>query len=515
MRSIFLYGPPGSGKSTVGQLLASALELPFLDLDADIEAAAGRSIPEIMAGEGEPAFRDLETAALEKAAAGPPAVIALGGGALLRDANRQCAEAGGEVVLLRADLRTLVARLQEDAVQRPLLAGDLEEKLGSLLEQRKAHYESFRLRVATDINPPGMIAWEIQRKLGRYRVKGMGCGYDVLVQPGGLAAVGELLRERGLGGPVALVSDSNVAALHADPVLKSLGEAGCEVRLTIIPAGEENKNLDTVSVLWQAFLESGLDRKSTVVALGGGMTGDLAGFAAATFMRGVDWVCLPTSLLAMADASLGGKTGFDLPAGKNLVGAFHPPRLVLSDPQVLSTLPQEEFSCGLAEVVKNGIVCDPELFALCARGLDPVRDGLAEVVRRAMAAKIQVIEADPFERGIRAALNLGHTVGHAVETASHYDVRHGEAVAIGMALEARLAERLKVARSGLAEEIGVVLAGLGLPIRIPASLSRQDVLKAMRVDKKKADGVVRFALPVKIGEVRTGVAVDDLELVFE
>jgi 3-dehydroquinate synthase len=515
-RHIFLYGPPGSGKSTVGRALAANLELPFLDLDGRIEAAAGRSIPEIMAADGEPAFRDLESAALEQAAAEPSAVIALGGGALLRDGSRRCVEAAGQVVFLHGDLGTLISRLRADqAAPRPLLAGDLEVRLASLLEGRKAHYDSFWLRVATDASEPSEIAAEIQRKLGRHHVRGMGRGYDVLVQPGALASVGEMLQERELRGPVVVVSDSNVAPMHAGPLLDSLREAGYEAKLTVIPAGEENKTLDTVSALWNALLEAGLDRRSTVAALGGGMTGDLAGFAAASYMRGVDWVCLPTSLLAMVDASLGGKTGFDLPAGKNLVGAFHPPRLVLADPHLLSTLPQEEFSSGLAEVVKHGIISDPDLFALCAAGDDRLRDSLEEAIRRAMAVKVEIIQADPLERGGRAALNLGHTVGHAVETASRYALRHGEAVSIGMVLEARLAERLKLAEAGLSEEIGVALAGLGLPVRIPANIPRKDILRSMRVDKKKADGVVRFALPVRIGEVRTGVAVDDLELVFE
>ncbi len=514
MPSIFLYGPPGSGKSTAGKALAEGLELAFLDLDSEIQAATGRSIPEIMSGEGEPAFRDLESAALEKTAAGPAAVVALGGGALLRDANRACAESHGEVVLLEADLATLAARLRADANQRPLLAGDLEAKLASLLEKRRPHYDSFQLRIATTSISPEAIAAEIQRRLGRFHVRGMGRGYDVLVRLGGLAAVGDMLRERGLGSPVALVSDSNVARLHAVRVLGSLQAAGYEAGLTVIPAGEENKTLDTVSSLWNAFLGSGLDRRSTVVALGGGLTGDLAGFAAATYMRGIDWVGLPTSLLAMADASLGGKTGFDLPAGKNLVGAFHPPRLVLADPALLATLPQEEYCAGLAEVVKHGVIADPDLFGLCAAGDERVRANLEEVVRRAMAVKVQIIQADPFERGVRASLNLGHTVGHALETASRYALRHGEAISIGMVLEARLAERLRIAQAGLSEEIGVALAGLGLPVRMPANLRRKDILRTMRVDKKKADGIIRFALPVRIGEVRTGVPVEDLSLVF-
>jgi len=514
MKHIFIYGPPGSGKSAVGKILADRLEIPFLDLDVEIERLAGQTIPQIMSEQGEPIFRDLETTALEKAASGAASVIALGGGALLRDSNRACAETAGEVVLLEADLPTLLERLKSEAGQRPLLAGNMEEKLASLMARRQAHYESFSLRVANISNSLNTVSCEIQQKLGAFRVRGMSAGYDVVVQSGGLDGLGEMLKERSLGRPVALVSDSNVAPLYGEQVLKSVRKAGYEAHLLTIPAGEHNKTFETVVSLWHGFLEAGLDRKSTVVALGGGVTGDLAGFAASAFMRGVAWVGVPTSLLAMADSSLGGKTGFDLPEGKNLVGAFHSPSLVLADPDVLQTLPEVEFRSGMAEVVKYGIISDPALFALCAAGYEAVKNDLTNVVQHAMAVKIRVVETDPFERGLRAALNLGHTVGHALELVSGFRLRHGEAIAIGMVAEARLAKRLGLAGDGLSDQIAETLRGLNLPVEIPPDLPREDVLKAMRVDKKKALGIVRFALPVVIGEVRTGVEVEDLNLVF-
>jgi 3-dehydroquinate synthetase len=217
----------------------------------------------------------------------------------------------------------------------------------------------------------------------------------------------------------------------------------------------------------------------------------------------------------MVDASLGGKTGVDLPEGKNLIGAFHPPALVLADPNTLATLPEAELRSGLAEVVKHGIISDPGLFELCAAGYESVRSDLAGIVRRAMAVKVAVIETDPYERGIRAALNLGHTVGHAVELVSGFRLRHGEAIAIGTVVEARLAERLGKAQAGLSEQIAVTFAGLGLPTGIPPELAREAIIEAMKVDKKKASGVVRFALPVAIGKVEVGVAVEDLSLIFE
>jgi shikimate kinase / 3-dehydroquinate synthase len=216
----------------------------------------------------------------------------------------------------------------------------------------------------------------------------------------------------------------------------------------------------------------------------------------------------------MVDASLGGKTGLDLPEGKNLIGSFYPPKLVLADPQVLKSLPEPELISGLAEVVKHGIIADPQLFYLCGRGLDWVKGNLEQIVKRAMAVKIKVIEEDPYERGFRAALNLGHTVGHAVELVSGFRLRHGEAVSIGLVAEAKLAERLMLAGKGLSAEISEPLSELGLPIHIPKELPRADLLRAMRVDKKKSSGVVRFALPVDVGKVEL-VDVADLEMALE
>jgi shikimate kinase / 3-dehydroquinate synthase len=507
---IFLYGPSGSGKSTVGKILAAELNLPFLDLDAEIGSTAGQSIPDIMAERGETVFRDLETAAFKSALSGPETVLALGGGALLVDENRSLAKSTGQVILLEADLPTLVTRLTQDENERPLLAGELRARLIEMLERRREHYASFSLRVDAS-QPPEQVAWDIQRLLGRYHLRAMGAGYDVIVREGGLDRLGEMLKSRHLGGPVLVVSDMHVAPLYGERVLRSLQMAGYATSQLAIPAGEFHKNLETVASLWRGCLEAGLDRKSTVIALGGGVVGDLAGFAAATFMRGCNWVAVPTTLLAMVDASLGGKTGFDLPEGKNLAGAFHPPRLVLADPDALSTLPERELRAGLAEVVKHGVIADPDLFDLCAQGWEAVTARLSEVVRRGMAVKVKIIEEDPYEKGIRAALNLGHTIGHAVELVSGFSLLHGEAVAVGMVAEARLAERLAVAGQGLSEALAETLSALGLPVEIPENMDRGEIIRAMKVDKKKAAGVVRFALPVKIGEVKVGVEVENLE----
>jgi 3-dehydroquinate synthase len=325
--------------------------------------------------------------------------------------------------------------------------------------------------------------------------------YDVIVGP-----LASLSCENSI-----VVTDENVAGFHLDTIRQAVGHAAKSV---VIPAGEAHKNLETVTRLWKAFLVNGLDRKSTVIALGGGVIGDMAGFAASTYMRGIDWIAIPTTLLAMVDASLGGKTGFDLPEGKNLIGSFHPPKLVLADPGFLLTLSDRELRSGMAEVVKHGIIADPELFALCSKGMDWIKNHLEDIVKHAMAVKIKIIEADPYEQGTRAALNLGHTVGHAVELVSGYTLSHGEAGAVGMAVEARYAARVGAAGSGLEEAIAATLSGLGLPVDIPEELSREEIVRAMRVDKKKNVTAVRFALPIEIGKVEL-VEVENLESVLD
>jgi 3-dehydroquinate synthase len=509
---IFLYGPPGSGKSAVGQALAKNLGLPFVDLDHVIEAKTGMAIPQIMEQKGEPAFRDTESSALLALADKGESVVALGGGALLMDESRAFAEDNGTVLLLTAESSTLLERLQNDPQERPLLAGDMNAKLSSLLAQRSRHYGGFPLLLPVDGKTVAQVAAQAQVILGRHHLSAMG-EYDVLVQNAAAGRLGEMLRARGLQNPV-IVTDENVAVLYADELAVSLHTAGFDPKVLTVPAGEAYKNMETVNRLWHGFLEAGLDRKSTVIALGGGVVGDMAGFAASTFMRGIPWVAAPSTLLAMVDASLGGKTGFDLPEGKNLIGSFYPPKLVLSDPQFLGTLPEAELRSGMAEAVKHGVISDPELFELCRRGLDWIKDNLEEVAKRAIAVKIKIIEEDPYERGVRAALNLGHTIGHAVELVSGFALRHGEAIAIGMAVEAGYSARVGLAGPGLVEALTETLSGLGLPVCIPKEMQRREILRAMRVDKKKDAKSVRFALPVEIGKVKL-VDVTDLEATLD
>jgi 3-dehydroquinate synthase len=505
---IFLYGPPGSGKTTVGQRLAAHLNLSLWDLDDEIEGLDGRGIPQIFAADGEAGFRERERATLQKILARGEGIIALGGGALLSSENRALVEKAGPVLCLTAPFEILLARLQTAETPRPLLAGNASVRLQELLEQRAAHYASFPLHFDSGSLAPEQIAWEMQLALGVFHVRGMGEGYDVRVTPAGLKTVGEALEVRGLLDSLALISDKNVGERYAPRVLESLEKVGYRPRSIFLPVGEAYKTIQTVQQVWEAFVNGEIERDSTVLALGGGVVGDLAGFAAATFGRGVRWVVLPTTLLAMVDASLGGKTGIDLPQGKNLVGAFHPPSLVLADSDCLATLPKAELLSGLAEVVKHGVIGDAALFGACAQGWAALQADWAAVVRRGMGVKVRIIQADPFEKGLRAVLNFGHTIGHAVERLSEYRLRHGEAVAIGMVAETRLAERLGLAEAGLTERLAGVLRGLGLPTEIPSPMSRTAILQVMQLDKKRRAGRLRFALPKSIGEVEV-VPVDE------
>lgn len=516
--TIFLYGPPGSGKTTIGKCLADTLNLPFFDLDAEIVYRWGCSITQIFSLHGEAVFRETEKQEIELLLARGEAVIALGGGSLVDPAVRALAQDHGTVLCLHAAPGELLYRLSNAAdpgdqnYQRPLLAGDVASKLADLLSNRAEHYASFPARLDTTRHDPNQATWEAQILLGRFRVgKQTSQPYDVYVQPGGLDSIGRMISQRGLHGPVALVADSNIAPLYAVRVAASLESAGLSNHLVVIAAGESNKSIASAKKLWDSFLDAGLDRGSTAIALGGGVVGDLTGFAASTYMRGIQWVNLPTSLLAMVDASLGGKTGVDIPRGKNLVGTFHPPALVLADPDVLTTLPEAEFRSGMVEVIKHGTIKDPGLLEMCA----VYKSAICELVSRAMAVKVRIIENDPYEKGVRAALNLGHTVGHALELVSEYRLRHGEAVAIGMVVEARLAERLGLAVQGLSLHIASILAGMDLPVAIPSDLDRAAIRRVMGVDKKKARGRVRFTLPARIGQVEIGIDVPDDVLAAE
>ena len=330
--------------------------------------------------------------------------------------------------------------------------------------------------------------------------------YRILVQAGALDAVGPELARLGVGRKVALVSDRAIVAAHGAPVRQSLRSAGFEVTELLVPEGEEAKTLAVAERIWDGLVEGRLDRTSTVVALGGGAVGDVAGFAAATYMRGVNVVQIPTTLLAQVDASSGGKTAIDHPRGKNLIGAFHQPRLVVVDPSVLLTLPERQFRSGLAEVIKHGIVLDAEYFADLEATLEPLlaRDlpTLTRIVAGSCRIKASVVERDEQEAELRAVLNYGHTIGHAIETATGFERwSHGEAVSLGIAAEARLAERLGIADEATGARQVRLLRSVGLPVKGMAAAPRA-VLDALARDKKSRDGRVPFVLAPEIGKFR-------------
>ncbi len=522
MTFLFLYGPPGSGKSTLGRLVARALERPFVDLDERIVQDAGMAIPDIFAREGESGFRERERRALRhvlQEAAGTGAVVALGGGALLDPENRALVEAHGVVVCLEASRETLQARLAQVPQSRPLVPAADPQALAALLERRAAHYRSFPRRVNVDRGTPQDLTWAVLTEAGWFRLRAMGPGYDVRIRAGALGELAAYLTEALPEATAwALVSDEHVFAHYGPRALQALEGTGRPVVHQVLPPGEGTKNPAALQALWEAWLQAGLDRHSAALALGGGVIGDLAGFAAATFMRGIPWVNLPTSLLAMVDASIGGKTGIDLPQAKNAVGAFHPPRLVLIDPEVLGTLPREQWRYGMAEVVKHALLGDPVLWERLQGGWQAVQAEPEGVVRRAVAVKVRVVEEDPWERtGRRAWLNAGHTVAHALEAALGYALPHGAAVAIGLVVEAALAAALGLAEPWWPQAVARVLEGFDLPTRIPASLPREAFFQALAHDKKRRAGRVRFALPAAVGRVLTGITVpqDVLERVID
>jgi len=329
--------------------------------------------------------------------------------------------------------------------------------------------------------------------------------YDVVAGRGVLAELPRLLAERCPAHLYAVVTDSRVAELHAKRVVALLEQAGFAARLFVFPAGEWNKVRATWSALSDELLAAHVGRDGAVVAVGGGVVGDLAGFVAATLHRGIPVVQVPTTTLAMIDASVGGKAGVDVPAGKNLVGAFHPPRFVLSDIDTIATLPRNQIAAGLAEAIKHGVVADAAYAAAVAAAaggcLGRSPEALEPIVTRGIAIKVEIVSADPEERGLRQVLNFGHTVGHAVEARSGYGLLHGEAVAIGMATEAWLAEEVGIASPGTRRAVLDLLAAYDLPCTVPPALTPDALLETMQHDKKVRAGAVRFALPCCIGRM--------------
>lgn len=322
----------------------------------------------------------------------------------------------------------------------------------------------------------------------------------IVVRNGAMRSIGEFAMEAAKGRGACVVSDANVAPLHLDPAIESLRAAGFKTCHVVVPPGETSKSLDMTAHLWDAFNSNGITRTDLVVALGGGVVGDLAGFAAATYLRGVAIMQVPTSLLAQVDSSIGGKTGIDLPFGKNLAGAFHQPKAVVIDPLALKTLPPARFAEGMAEVVKYGCIRDEALFNEIAKhaGSGFGDEALFDIISRCAAIKADVVNRDELDTGERMLLNFGHTVGHAIEKATGYGrISHGEAVAIGMVAAARLGEQTGTTPEGTSGKISALLAKLGLPTK--TDLSIDDIFDSMLADKKNFSGTINFILLERIG----------------
>ncbi len=549
MTNIVVTGFMGTGKTAVGREVARRLGRPFVDMDAEIEARAGKPIPRIFTEDGEAAFRRMEAALCEELSAQNGLVIATGGGALVDPTNRALMMGSGTVVCLTCDVDEILRRVS-DNLHRPLLnVADPRAEIVRLLEARREAYAAIPWQIDTTGLPieevaervVGIVsASDVNAQAERAKPCGLEsspegaslfqhggsapCDADVITlsvhYPGGeysihigdglLAHVGGALRAAGVpeGGRVAVVSNPVVAPLYGARVEEALRSAGLQPFACTIPDGEQHKTLATVASLYEQLLAGGLDRSGTVLSLGGGVTGDVAGFAAATFMRGIRFVQVPTTLLAMVDASVGGKTGVDLPQGKNLVGAFKQPTLVVIDPTVLATLPTKEIHSGLAEMIKHGIIAAPDLFAELEKGIryspftthhSPLAVRSSQIAR-ALRVKIEIVEEDPFEQGPRAVLNLGHTVGHALEKLSDFALRHGEAVGIGMVAAARIAAELDQADSSLADRIEALLAAWELPIRCPP-FDADAIWGAMAYDKKRRGRSLRWVLPRAVGQV--------------
>src|SRR5262245_39789499 len=332
-------------------------------------------------------------------------------------------------------------------------------------------------------------------------------GYPIHIGVGILERLGELLKEAGLRGKIAVISNPTVAQLFLDPVNESLGSAGFEVAPVLVPDGEEHKNLSSLATVYDRLIGERLERKSAILALGGGVIGDLAGFAAATYLRGVPYIQVPTTLLAQVDSSVGGKTAVNHKDGKNLIGAFYQPKLVLIDVGVLRTLPRRELVAGLAEIIKYGIIEDPDLFGHLEQNVEKLiegdRDLLTKVIATSCAIKARVVEADEREEDYRAVLNFGHTIGHALEAVTDYkQFLHGEAIGVGMVKAAALSTHKGFCDQRVFERVTRLIKKTGLPTEIPSNVSMQSLILAMEVDKKAAAGKIKFVMCEGLGKTK-------------
>jgi shikimate kinase/3-dehydroquinate synthase len=502
---LFLVGPPGIGKSTVAPLLAEALGGRSVDLDDEIERTAGKPATRIISEEGMTLFRALESDAL--AALRPtPAVIVVstGGGAVLLEPNRRRMAELGLCIGLTGSVATVARGIAATMGKRGHLDVGPRQHAARVLKERRDAYAdvdaAFRVDgAAAHETALAIAAWLVSARGVRIDVLALR-PYPVLIRAGLLEHAGTHLRDVGWRGQVAIVADPFTAARHAPAVRRSCLAAGLDVTIIRVPRGERAKTAGSLAKLWDALGAARIGRDGGVIALGGGTVGDVAGFAAATYLRGVRLAQIPTTLLAMVDSSIGGKTGIDLPRGKNLAGAFHQPDAVLADPSVLGSLPRRERASGFAEIAKCAFLSDRDSVMQLERSAGAVADGdlgpTLGAIALAATVKAGIVGADEREAGLRELLNFGHTLGHAYEAASRYRVTHGEAVSIGMVFAAALADVLDLAPTSLRERLEALLRAVDLPTRAKLPARTWSFLAQ---DKKARAGAVRWILPRTIG----------------
>lgn len=553
-RSIVLIGLMGSGKSSTGRRLAQLLGLEFSDADAEIEAAAGLSITEIFARHGEAYFRDGESRVMARLLSEGPRVLATGGGAFMNEETRARIAAAGISIWLKADLDVLWRRVRKRS-HRPLLQnGDPEETLRRLMEQRHPVYEKADITVISRDGPQELVVEEaiaglefffrfsqdppppikprltpIPNGMGRpsgcranVKVELGSRSYSILIGDGLIGEAADHIHRLDSKAACAILTDENVARLHLPHLEEVLSAASIRHCCVIVPPGEGAKSFAEYARVCNALIEAKLERGDFILALGGGVVGDLAGFVAATLRRGMRFIQIPTTLLAEVDSSVGGKTGINAPLGKNLIGAFHQPSLVLADTVTLNTLPLREFRAGYAEIVKYGLIGNAGFFAWLETNWRDVFAGTSariKAIATSCRAKAAIVARDEWETGDRALLNLGHTFGHALERLTRYDgsrLVHGEAVAIGLGCAFRFSSRCGLCPAQDVARVEAHLRAVGLPLHIGdvpgLRVSAAEIVEAMYQDKKVAQGALTFILARAIGESFIAMGVEAAEV---
>ena len=520
-QNIILGGFMATGKSSVGRRLAIVLGYDFLDLDTLIAAEEGMPISQLFTTRGEKSFRALETRMVERVAGRTGCVVATGGGTIVNPRNLETLKRSGVVVALTADPDTILARIGPTEDRPMLWGGDKRERVRLLLEERAEAYAKADLIVDASARTIDHVVNHILEFLslhhviaGRttinlpsmaesFRITLGPRSHEVIIGPGLLGEVGRLVKGLGLAQTGILLTNPEDNRLFGERVVRSLADAGFTVRCVELAEREEAKGLETLGWLYRQMAAERLERRSPVFALGGVVTGEIAGFAAATYLRGLPLIQIPTSPIAQVDTSIGGKVAVNLPEGKNLVGAFYQPRQVITDVEALVSLPARDFRAGLAEVVKIAAIRDRDLFEYLEKNVEEVLSqdlrALVRFVRRACEIKASIVEADEWETDVRSILNFGHTVGHAVEAATGYQgPNHGEAVAMGMVVAARMAVLRGICPAEALDRLKKLLQAFGLPTSLPVDAA--EVLRFVRYDKKIQDRQVRFVLLKDIGD---------------